>query len=101
MISLWQLRPMKSLLGLLPRAVGLQTAEKAPNSSTIFALSAEIASSKVSLGSVSTRWAAPTSALDKCTSEFTCVVAFIFYLPRSRSKSSITFCKYHSSDIPG
>ncbi|MEH2252350.1 hypothetical protein [Nostoc sp.] len=30
---------MKSLLGLLPRAVGLQTAEKAPNSSTIFALS--------------------------------------------------------------
>ncbi|MEH2260796.1 hypothetical protein [Nostoc sp.] len=39
--------------------MGLQTGEKAWNSSSIFALSAEIASSKVLLGSVSARWASP------------------------------------------
>lgn len=51
---------MISLLGLLTRAVGLQIAQKAWNSSSIFALSAEIVCSKVSLDSVFARWASPT-----------------------------------------
>jgi hypothetical protein len=48
---------------------------------------------------VASRREASTLFRNSCVSPN--VVTFIFYLLRSRSKSSMTFCKYHSSDIPG